>query len=711
MSLLSLEGTDIFSYADISLDLRDRGLVLLEGENGAGKSSIFRILAWTLYGDQLRNTRADAVVRKDMNHKPITGKTSGIVRFERNGQEIRVERYRKHKEFASKLLLFVDDREITGASNNETQGRIVDLLGGIDSDTFCSAVLFPQSAKGFCSKSDAEMKAVFDRLLQLDRFFQARELAKSRSRQFQDLTTGLQATTVSLEQQLTDGQTRIEQLQSEVANFDLKKLQDIQSCKEEVAKLEAAKPAPVDPNIIAELTTLQGMITEAANVEEQYNQVTTTQTSLVRQQAGLESQIQSLQSQIPGETPAPPVAEKTIEEVADLLSVLGREEARLEIGLTSAEREVVSLDNKIAQRDSMDECGACGQELTDKAKSKLFGDLDSQRTQKMAEIESTTQKRREVTQQLEGLRDVQARALAYRSWEEMTQDRRRIQDQLVQLQDQLTKISLQLGGAEEEAVRLRDLASKGREAKDRYSSLQALKTQQEAAQELWETKLASILSQRNEAESRINPFGDLLLQETGRMGGVRDSLGWYGMLQKRTDLETGIFDWWVDGFGQQGVKTFLIERAIPFINSRLQEYLAVLSGGKATATFSATSRLADGSERDKLSVNVDYRGGDDEYAGLSGGEMARVDIAMMLALGDLASARSNINFGVRLLDEPFDGLDSIGKELVVQVLRENILPKCGTILVMTHDDSLKQLFPRIVGVDKQDGVSRIEIVG
>jgi len=229
MRLLSLEGTDIFSYADISLDLRDRGLVLLEGENGAGKSSIFRILAWTLYGDQLRNTRADAVVRKDMNHKPITGKTSGIVRFERNGQEIRVERYRKHKEFASKLLLFVDDREITGASNNETQGRIVDLLGGIDSDTFCSAVLFPQSAKGFCSKSDAEMKAVFDRLLQLDRFFQARELAKSRSRQFQDLTTGLQATTVSLEQQLTDGQTRIEQLQSEVANFDLKKLQDIQS--------------------------------------------------------------------------------------------------------------------------------------------------------------------------------------------------------------------------------------------------------------------------------------------------------------------------------------------------------------------------------------------------------------------------------------------------------------------------------------------------
>ena len=79
----------------------------------------------------------------------------------------------------------------------------------------------------------------------------------------------------------------------------------------------------------------------------------------------------------------------------------------------------------------------------------------------------------------------------------------------------------------------------------------------------------------------------------------------------------------------------------------------------------------------------------------------------MFALGEIAASRSRSPIQLRLLDEPFDGLDALGAEQVVDVLKAKVVPKTGTVLVMTHDDNLKRLIDQRMVVVKEDGVSRL----
>jgi ABC-type multidrug transport system ATPase subunit len=58
-----------------------------------------------------------------------------------------------------------------------------------------------------------------------------------------------------------------------------------------------------------------------------------------------------------------------------------------------------------------------------------------------------------------------------------------------------------------------------------------------------------------------------------------------------------------------------------------------------------------------------------------------------------------------LLDEPFNGLDGLGAEQVVDAIRKLVVPKSGTVLVMTHDDNLKQLIDDRITIVKEHGIS------
>ena len=59
-----------------------------------------------------------------------------------------------------------------------------------------------------------------------------------------------------------------------------------------------------------------------------------------------------------------------------------------------------------------------------------------------------------------------------------------------------------------------------------------------------------------------------------------------------------------------------------------------------------------------------------------------------------------------IYDECFEGLDEVGSENVIKLLRER-LDRLETIFVITHNDHLKTLFEQVVTVQKIDGLSKI----
>jgi DNA repair exonuclease SbcCD ATPase subunit len=166
-------------------------------------------------------------------------------------------------------------------------------------------------------------------------------------------------------------------------------------------------------------------------------------------------------------------------------------------------------------------------------------------------------------------------------------------------------------------------------------------------------------------------------------------------------------EFWVRGFSRSGVVSLLLDQITPELNHRANEYLDVLTGGKAWVEFSTKTTLSNGEQREKFSVIVNYDNGAGMYGGISGGEMRRVDIAILLALGDVAASRAHAPVRFRLFDEPFDNLDALGKERVVALLQEKIVPKVGTLLVMSHDEELKAMFDQRIVVEKHNGVSSL----
>lgn len=180
-----------------------------------------------------------------------------------------------------------------------------------------------------------------------------------------------------------------------------------------------------------------------------------------------------------------------------------------------------------------------------------------------------------------------------------------------------------------------------------------------------------------------------------------------GAEERLAEVSAGIVDrealadrltFWVEGFGNQGLRSFLIESEIHAVNVKASTYAQRLLGTGATVQISATTQLKTKDvQRDKLSIVATIPGCSTTYASASKGQKRRLDLALLLAFRDIVADRSAGAFRQFFADELFDGLDQTGTEYVVELLREIAARDCPVILV-THNLQLKSAVDRVVTV-------------
>lgn len=175
------------------------------------------------------------------------------------------------------------------------------------------------------------------------------------------------------------------------------------------------------------------------------------------------------------------------------------------------------------------------------------------------------------------------------------------------------------------------------------------------------------------------------------------------------NLRADQLEFWVEGFGPGGLRSYLIESEIPEINRVATRYAQRLLGTGAVVRLTATKQLATGESREELTVGAVIPGCTLSYAGASKGQQKRLDLALLLAFRDIVGRRSAKSFDQLFADELFDGLDGAGEDSVVELLRE-ISAVCPVTLV-THSDVLKSAADRLIVVHHRNGVAELEEIG
>jgi len=170
--------------------------------------------------------------------------------------------------------------------------------------------------------------------------------------------------------------------------------------------------------------------------------------------------------------------------------------------------------------------------------------------------------------------------------------------------------------------------------------------------------------------------------------------------------ELAVVDFWVTGFGNGGIKSYLLDSIIPFLNSRATYYSDIVTDGSFKIEFSAQTGLKSGEMREKFEVRVLNNHGARNYDGNSAGERQRIELCVMLAVNDLIREYSGRNPGLIIFDEAFERLDESGCERIIALLHKES-ERFKNIFVITHNESLLSSFDNVIVIEKIEGKSRI----
>ena len=221
-----------------------------------------------------------------------------------------------------------------------------------------------------------------------------------------------------------------------------------------------------------------------------------------------------------------------------------------------------------------------------------------------------------------------------------------------------------------------------------------------------QSKLDAAIIRRDEAKKRKDQKSGTVSEVRKRIREIQTEQD--DLAQKKSDLQARAdrLDFWVRGFGNEGVPSFLIEAELPEINQTATSFAVRLLGGGTSVCLLPTKQLKTKDEsREQMVVEATIPGCAQNYADASKGQRHRLDLSLILALREVVARRSTAAFDQLFCDELFDGVDGAGIECVVEILRELAVDR--PVVLVTHDSRLKSIGDRTVTVTHEGGVASL----
>ena len=153
-----------------------------------------------------------------------------------------------------------------------------------------------------------------------------------------------------------------------------------------------------------------------------------------------------------------------------------------------------------------------------------------------------------------------------------------------------------------------------------------------------------------------------------------------------------------------GAPAYVVDSIIDRFNDKVSQYVSLV-WPNATYLLQSYKENKSGDIKAKFSDQLTIQGIERSIGSLSGGELRCLSLAVDFAIIDVVETTFGISINPIILDEPFEALDSLNRERVIEVLET--LSADRQILVVDHASESKAMFSSIIRVEKKDGISLI----
>lgn len=219
--------------------------------------------------------------------------------------------------------------------------------------------------------------------------------------------------------------------------------------------------------------------------------------------------------------------------------------------------------------------------------------------------------------------------------------------------------------------------------------------------EKYKNKINLLKSNIIENENNLNsksPFCDLILSAEASIAEITEKLINIDQIIAEKLNDSKCFEFWLDAFGEKGIRKFIIEQILPILNNTILDMLEILIDGKLSLMF-------DNEFNDmimKYPENVSF-----PYDLLSNGQKRRINLALSQAFAFVRQLNVGNYPNLIFLDEVSINMDSQGNNAIYTLIK--MLANDKKVFVTTHDQELLGLLSGndTLTIEMKNGMSKI----
>jgi DNA repair exonuclease SbcCD ATPase subunit len=690
---------NFYSHRDSEVDFSQFNSVLLIGNtegdygksNGSGKSAILESILWCLF-NKSRAPMMNDIIR--------WGEASCSVEleFDHDGTRYKILRTRNRKNSTSSvefsyLNKLGDWSDLSGSTSGSTND-IIEKAIKLDYKTFVNSIYFRQNdISEFAEADPAKKKDILKSIIDISRWDDYEKISKKMGRDISSECKILEAsiskydeTESSLmdsEASLRDKVDSLGKLKSERAVISEK----LDRISKEYDKIKKSLDTDNYDNTVEEIEALR------VDVEKISSRLNNVDIKISDEKSIIESLNKDLALKI-----------ESISNI-EISDNIDDKIKRIQDGITEASSASASSRSMLESLRDVHvihgECYVCGQDIDNTLYGKLKDGHNKKIDMHKAEFDQSEFNLKKLKKDLSNAKILKSNT-----------------DKVVSTESEIESVRIKIDARS-------DVLESHNTARESISrKFFSKKTKLAASEEMLESlkdpdfknlqkKIHSLKTERDRVSACVIADAKDIGSLTERVSTLKGSMA--DMENKKKELNKKkkrvvIFEKLTRMLGKSGIQTILLDGIIDDLESTANRILGSIANEPILISLETQRIGSDGvSIVETLDLKIRKDGNLQDFKSLSGGEKFRISLALRVALSDLSSRYGGASLEFLLLDEVNSPLDRYGVEtLFVNVIKS--LESSYKIMVITHDETLKEKFDSVIDVTKVNGESEIEFI-